>query len=280
VRASGLIAGGFQDVDATGAAAQFAAYLDTVSTVLIAHKRASIEALRLHPGDRALDVGCGLGDEVCLLAEAVGPNGSAAGVDLSERLLEAARARYGQRPSIRFIQADAHRLPFADHEFDGARIERTLQHVADPAAVVREVARTVRPGGRIVAMEPDWHTLVLSGEDIGTTRAVVNDIAGQIRHPAAGRSLPAWFHCAGLVIERFEAGAIATRSFALADQLTRLSAAVERLATAAAYAWREQQRHQDIYGTFAASMTGFIIVGSVPGELPATAPTCSDVERA
>jgi hypothetical protein len=50
-----------------------------------------------------------------------------------------------------------------------------------------------------------------------------------------------------------------------------LSAAVERLATAAAYAWREQQRHDDICGTFAASMTGFVIVGSVPRELPATA---------
>jgi ubiquinone/menaquinone biosynthesis C-methylase UbiE len=208
---------------------------------------------------------------VGLLADAVGPNGSAAGVDLSERLLEAARARHGQRPSIRFVHADAHRLPFANGEFDSARIERTLQHVADPAAVVREVARTVRPGGRIVATEPDWHTLVFSGEDICTTQAVVSDIAGQIRHPAAGRSLPAWFHRAGLVIERFEAAPIATRSFALADQLLRLSAAVERLATAATYAWSRAQRHQDPYGTFVASMTGFIIVGSVPSELPATA---------
>ena len=74
-----------------------------------------------------------------------------------------------------------------------------------------------------------------------------------------------------MIIERFEAAAIATRSFSLADQLTRLSAAVERLATAAVYAWREQQRHQDLYGAFAASMSGFIIVGSVPSELPATA---------
>ncbi|MBV9336617.1 MAG: methyltransferase domain-containing protein [Solirubrobacterales bacterium] len=259
---------GFQNVDATGASAELAAYLDAASTIAEPHKRASIAALGLRRGDRALDVGCGLGDEVRLLADQVGPNGIAFGVDLSEHLLEAARARHGHRRSIRFIRADAHRLPFADREVDGARIERTLQHVADPAAVVRELARTVRPHGRIVAIEPDWHTLVFTGKDIATTHAVVGDIAAQIRHPAAGRFLPAWCDSARLVIERFEAHAIVLRSFALADQLLRLGAAVDRLATSAAEAWREEQRHQDVRGTFAASITSFMIVASAPGEQP------------
>lgn len=259
-----LISGGFEDVDATGASARFASYLDGVSTILRARKLATIEALELRPGDRAVDVGCGLGDEVRLLADVVGPVGSVTGVDLSGQLLAAARARHGERSSIRFIQADAHRLPFSDRELDGARIERTLQHVTDPAAVVREIARTVRPGGRIVALEPDWRTLVFSGEDTDTARLVACDIAAHVRHPDAGLSLPAWFHGAGLVIERFQADATAVRSFAIADRLMGLGGAVERLATEAARAWRETQRHQAGRGTFAAAMTGFMIVGSVP----------------
>ena len=262
--ASGLISGGFRDVDATRASARFASYLEAVSTILEARKRASIEALELRPGDCAIDVGCGLGDEVRLLADAVGPAGSAIGVDLSGELLAAARARHGQQAAIRFIQADAHRLPFADRELDGARIERTLQHVADPAAVVREIARTVRPGGRIVALEADWRTLVFSGEDADTARLVACDVAAHIRHPAAGLSLPAWFHAAGLVVERFGADATVTRSFAIADQLMGLGEAVERLATQAARAWRVEQRRLARRGMFAATITGLTIVGSVP----------------
>ena len=140
--------------------------------------------------------------------------------------------------------------------------------MGDPAEVVREVARTVRRGGRIVAMEPDWHTLVVSGEDIGTTHAVISDIAAHIRHPGAGRSLPDWCHSARLIIERFEAHATVIRGFALADKLMRLGAAVDRLATAAAEAWREEQRRRDVRGTFVACITSFMIVAFAPGEQP------------
>jgi ubiquinone/menaquinone biosynthesis C-methylase UbiE len=261
---SNPIGGGFADVDATGASGRFASYLDAVSGILQARKHASIHALELQAGERAIDVGCGLGDEVRLLSDAVGPTGRVVGVDLSGELLAAARARHGRRPSIRFVQADAHRLPFADHEFDAARIERTLQHVADPAAVVREIARIVRPGGRIVALEPDWHTLSFGGEDSAIARAVAGDIAAHIRHPAAGLCLPDWFHRAGLVIERFQGDATAIRSFAIADQLLGVGAAVERLATVAARTWRREQRRQARRGRFAAAMIGFTIVGRAP----------------
>lgn len=96
-----------------------------------------------------------------------------------------------------------------------------------------------------------------------------SSVAAHVRHPAAGLSLPAWFHGAGLVIERFQADATAIRSFAVADQLMGLCAAVERLATEVARAWREEQRRQAGCGTFAAAMTGFMIVGSLRHPDPA-----------
>jgi hypothetical protein len=64
------IISGFADVDATGAAASFVGYLDTAASLLTEHKRASVDALALSLGDAALDVGCGIGDEVRAIADA------------------------------------------------------------------------------------------------------------------------------------------------------------------------------------------------------------------
>jgi SAM-dependent methyltransferase len=91
------IASGFADVDATGAAASFVGYLDTAASLLTEHKRATVDALWLSLGDAAIDVGCGIGDEVRVIAERVGPHGRAVGVDLSEDLLAQARQRTPRR---------------------------------------------------------------------------------------------------------------------------------------------------------------------------------------
>ena len=71
---------------------ELAAYLDAVAGLLAEDKRSSIEAMGLQPGDAGLDVGCGTGDEVRLIAERVGPSGRAVGVDISEDLLRGAGA--------------------------------------------------------------------------------------------------------------------------------------------------------------------------------------------
>lgn len=67
-----MIARAFTDPDASGRSRTLAAYLDTVGGMLAEHKRASIDAMGLRPGDAGLDVGCGTGDEVRLIAERVG----------------------------------------------------------------------------------------------------------------------------------------------------------------------------------------------------------------
>src|ERR1700689_3920950 len=181
----GGFAQGFRDVDAGEGVAQFVAYLDAVAGIVSAQKRATIELLGLRPGDAVLDVGCGTGEDVRLLAEIVKPGGRAIGLDLSEALLSEARTRVGGEPGIGFVSADEHALPFAENEFDCARVERTLQHTAEPVAVLAEMARVVRPGGSVMAIEPDWHTMVVSSEDIDTARSVVVEIAAHIRNAMA-----------------------------------------------------------------------------------------------
>ena len=177
----GDLARPFTDPDASGAIASLAAYLQEVGGVLAERKRASIDAMALQRGDAALDVGCGTGDEVRLLAERVGRSGRSVGVDLSEKLLAIARERTPPDVGAEFVAADAHALPFGDGEFAAARVERTLLHVAAPARVVQEVARVVRIGGRVVALEIDWDTLVISSDDAETTREILDAQRAGIR---------------------------------------------------------------------------------------------------
>lgn len=256
---------GFRDVDAAGDSTRFAAYLDAATAMLRERKLALLEALQLGEGNAAIDVGCGVGDDVVLLAERVGTAGHAVGVDLSANLLAEARSRAAEMASATFVRADAHALPFGDNSFDGARVERTLQHVADPAAAVREIARVTRPGRRVVAFEPDWHTLVFSGADVATSKRLAGDVAAHSRHPAAGTQLPSWFAAAGLLIEDAGAEVVHTRSFAVAERILGLGTAIEYLADAAVRRWTVAAQAESQAGTFLAAVTGFWAVGTVQG---------------
>ena len=259
----GDLARPFTDPDASGAIAALAAYLQEVGGVLAERKRASIDAMALRDGDAALDVGCGTGDEVRLLAERVGPTGRAVGVDLSENLLAIARDRTSPDVGAEFVAADAHALPFGNREFAAARVERTLLHVADPTRVMQEVARVVRVGGRVVALEPDWDTLVISSDDVTTTRDILDAHVTSVRHPSVGRTLARHFVDTGIVPDRVDAQAVAIRDAKAARRLFLLDSAVERVGTEAASRWIAEIDEQTVRGAFCAALTCFLVVGTV-----------------
>jgi ubiquinone/menaquinone biosynthesis C-methylase UbiE len=259
------IARAFIDADASGRSKALAAYLDTVAGALAEYKRTSIEAMGLRPGDAGLDVGCGTGDEVRLIAERVGAAGRAVGVDVSADLLAAARERTPAGVAAEFVVADAHALPFADGEFAAARVERTLQHVADPAGVIAQMARVVRPGGRVVAAEPDWATLIISSGDRQTTRAVLDELWASGRNPAVGRAVAGYFADAGIAVNTVDAVAILVRDATAARAVFLLDGAVERLGTDVARRWLDDLGEQSARGAFCAALTLFRVVGSSPG---------------
>ena len=123
------------------------------------------EALRLLPGERLIDVGCGLGDAALAFADDLGATGEIVGVDVSAAMIAVARRRATtSRCPARFAVGDAVALDEPDGSFDAARGERVLQWVPDPRAVVAELARVVRPGGRVGLIDTDWSTLRL---DVG-----------------------------------------------------------------------------------------------------------------
>lgn len=178
---------GYSDVDAADDPSSYVARLDAVAATDFwrSVKRRTFALMRPHAGDRVLDVGCGPGDDVRALAEMVQPDGVAMGVDASETMVNEARLRSsGSALSVQFHHASADALPFSDADFDACRIERVLQHVAEPERVLDEMVRVARPGARLVAVEPDYGTLGILGAEPSLTRAIV---ASRVAHFASGR---------------------------------------------------------------------------------------------
>jgi len=115
--------------------------------------RHPIEWLDIPPGGIALDVGSGPGSVTASLAESVGPDGLALGIDISEPMLaRAVRAEAG--PQVGFLRADAQRLPLRDQTVDAVVSIAVLQLIPDPFAALAEIARVLRPGGRLAIMVP------------------------------------------------------------------------------------------------------------------------------
>jgi ubiquinone/menaquinone biosynthesis C-methylase UbiE len=131
---------------------RFVRYRDLVTTGLGAHGE---EALRIHPprpGDRAIDLGCGFGDTTQRLAELVGPEGEALGVDVSEPFIEAAREEAAGGPeNVRFEVADVQTLQL-EPRFDYAFSRMGLMFFANPVAAFRNVRSALVPGGRLCAV--------------------------------------------------------------------------------------------------------------------------------
>ncbi len=183
---AGDIAADFRDVDGAdpGRLAGFLLALGA-DPDFAAVKRRTLEALALRPGDRALDVGCGMGVEVRAMARGVGRGGAATGVDVSATMI--ARAREGAPAGCRFLEADLHRLPLPDAAFDAVRAERVLQHVEDPGRALAEMVRVAAPGARIVVAEPDWDTFTADLGPPEVMRLITARRGAAIRNPAVGR---------------------------------------------------------------------------------------------
>jgi demethylmenaquinone methyltransferase / 2-methoxy-6-polyprenyl-1,4-benzoquinol methylase len=130
-------------------------------------RRAMVATIRARPSDRVLDVATGTG---LVARELVARYGcSVVGLDQSAQMLDGARARLSAKAElagrIELVQGQAEQLPFEDGEFEHLTFTYLLRYVDDPAATLTELARVVRPGGHIAALEfglpdpPLWRAL-------------------------------------------------------------------------------------------------------------------------
>jgi demethylmenaquinone methyltransferase/2-methoxy-6-polyprenyl-1,4-benzoquinol methylase len=118
-------------------------------------RRTMVAAVDASPRDRVLDVATGTGMVATELVRRYGCR--VVGLDQSEDMLAGARAKLARDRSladrIELVRGEAERLPFADGEFDALTFTYLLRYVDDPAATLRELARVVRPGGRVASLE-------------------------------------------------------------------------------------------------------------------------------
>ena len=119
-----------------------------------AERRRSIALLGLRPGERVLIVGCGTGADLPFLP----PDVEVLATDLTPAMLERARAR--NHPGAAFRVMDGQALDLPDASFDAALLHMVLEVIPDPARCLAEVARVLRPGGRVAVFDkflPDGH---------------------------------------------------------------------------------------------------------------------------
>lgn len=121
-------------------------------------KEEAIKALQMKPDGCYLDVCCGTGDLTQRIASRLSAAGQVIGLDFAENMLELAQMRWdgvksAQSPLVQFIAGDALSLPFADDHFDGAVISFGLRNLADFSKGLSEMARVVKPGGRVINLD-------------------------------------------------------------------------------------------------------------------------------
>jgi SAM-dependent methyltransferase len=154
------------------------------------------------PGETVLDVGAGTGDTVIRLARAVGDRGRAIGVEPNPAMREVAAGRAeGAGVRAELLDGGAEELPLEDASVDLVTCERVLQHLEDPEAAVREFARVVRPGGRVLVIDSDWATGIVHPGDPDVLERYADFVLTQWPNPFSGRLLRGQLVAAGLDVD-------------------------------------------------------------------------------
>ena len=234
------------------------------------YKARSFELLEIGSGSKVLEVGCGTGADAIQLAKTVGKTGSVVAVDKSEAMIADLSQQPGLPKALTPKVADVCELPFGDGAFHAARVDRTLQHVPDFATAIEEIVRVVEFGGRVVAIEPDWATMLVDSDDVETTRTVARVFCDGIRHGWIGRSLFRHFVAAGLTdVAVFPDTSILT-DLNTANEILHLEKTLIKcvengyLDKSTTRRWFDDLRERDDRDQFFASLTLFIVRGRKP----------------
>ena len=171
--------------------------------------RRLLEAAKLAPGERVLDVACGTGVATRQAAEAVGPEGAVAGLDPTPAMLEVARSVSPE--GIEWYEAPAEAMPLPDGTYDVALCSMGLQFFGDRVQGLREMRRVLAPGGRAVVATPGPTPPLMEaiglalGEHVGESAAGFVDAVFSLHDPVVARDL---FASAGFEDVEVETGTV------------------------------------------------------------------------
>ena len=222
-------------------------------------------------GARLLDVGCGIGHDAFALGKAVGTNGQVIGIDASRLLLKEARKRAKGLPiNVEFRLGDAQQLEFPDSTFDGCWAVRVLMHLLNPRNAAREMFRVLKSGGKILSLEADWETLVITTGSARRSTILRRLLQNSIRHPGMGHALPVVFQEAGFKDIVVGAGTYVFSDLAQANLAWRIGPTVTlavkagKLSGQQAETLMQELAKDNAAGKFFGAATGFYIMGTKP----------------
>lgn len=225
------LARGFRDVDtaAVGKISRCLTYMDALPAFQ-QYKRTMLEMMKPQRGSVAADLGCGLGFDVQRLAALVGPEGCAIGVDASLALITSARSTSTALPVAEFVQADIQHLPFASGSLHSCKVDRTLQHVERPTAVLQEMFRTLCSAGTVVCAEPDWGTFAIGDGQHPLGRQISQVWKEGFRNPHIGRELKDHLKEAGFADLQVQEIVLSTPNFESSDTVFDITQSASQLA--------------------------------------------------
>jgi SAM-dependent methyltransferase len=244
-----------------------AGYLAAAASLMAGVKRRTFELMRLAPGRRVLDLGCGPGTDTLDLAALVAPDGEVCGLDHDAQMIALADERAaaaGLSGRVVHRQGDAAALPWADARFDAVKSERVFQHLLEPDRAFAEVLRVTRPGGWIVIMDGDWAAMTVDADDWEVERKLVRFHAERMIHnPYSGRRLHRLFTAAGLEEIALEVWPVFQTDPANSRRLMRLDQIADEALAAGAIDADERRRWDESLARAAACGSLFTCTNAV-----------------
>jgi ubiquinone/menaquinone biosynthesis C-methylase UbiE len=168
---------------------------------VVAQRRRTLDLLRLVPDERVLDIGSGPGLLAAEVADVVGEGGRVCGVDTSPSMVEMAKRRCQRQPWVDFELAEATDLPHANEAFDVAVSTQVYEYVDDVPTALVELHRVLRPGGRALVLDTDWHSIAIHTRDEERMKRVLRAWDEHFVHPRLPRTLSFELRNAGFTVE-------------------------------------------------------------------------------
>lgn len=200
-------------------------------------------------GEHVVDVGSGPGFLTADLAAGVTESGAVVGIDQSDSMLALGAVRCEGCPQVRFEKGDATDMPLPDASFDLALSTQVLEYVADVDAALCDMARVLRPGGRVVLLATDWRSVAWYSADEDRMTRMLSAWEEHLAHPTLPRTLATRLTAAGFEVTDVERYSVLERSGDVADYASMMIMAIASFAPGRrgltqedASAWAEEQR--------------------------------------